>query len=104
MNMWMLTQLGMGKAKPELPRTMATEGPPGSETVARHQSRVGNSGDPLNSSVRESGGTTGQPGGSPMIQGKSDVLIVVSNWGNAQGAKGGTCGRTLDGNVIHTQR
>ncbi len=35
---------------------------------------------------------------------KSDVLIVAKKWSNAHGAKGDTLGRTLDGNVIHTQR
>ena len=32
---------------------MVSEGPPGSETVARHYGRVGNSGDPMNSSNLE---------------------------------------------------
>lgn len=39
-----------------------------------------------------------------MIHGKSDVSIVVRKWGNAHGAKGDTLGRTLDGNINHTQR
>ena len=39
-----------------------------------------------------------------MRHGKSDVPIVVKKWGNACGAKGDTCSRTLDGNTNHTQR
>ena len=47
---WMLTYLDLRKAIPEEPIANAPEGPPGSETVARHYGRVGNSGDPMNSS------------------------------------------------------
>lgn len=47
---WMLTYLDLRKAIPEEPIAKAPEGSPGSETVARHYGRVGNSGDPMNSS------------------------------------------------------
>ncbi|CAA9566799.1 hypothetical protein AVDCRST_MAG81-1155 [uncultured Synechococcales cyanobacterium] len=47
----MLTQLVLWKAKPKEPIAKVLEGPPGSETVARHQGRAGNSGDPMNSSL-----------------------------------------------------
>src|SRR5262249_11082725 len=52
----------------------------------------------------EEGGTTGTPGGSPMVQRKSDVPIGGRKWGNAHGAKGDTCRRPFDGHVNHTQR
>ena len=48
--LWMPTWLVTRKATPEEPIAMAPAGPPGSETVARHYGRVGNSGDPINSS------------------------------------------------------
>ena len=38
------------KATPEEPTAKVPEGPPGSETVARHSGRVGNSGDPIDPS------------------------------------------------------
>ena len=44
---------------------MAPEGPPGSETVARHEGRVGNSGDPMNSSNRGVGRHNRQTGRKP---------------------------------------
>jgi hypothetical protein len=53
---------------------------------------------------RKEGGTTGKPGGSPMVHGKSDVPIRARTWGNAHRAQGGTCSRPFDGNAAHTQR
>ena len=47
--LWVPTSLARGKAKSEEPSARAPANPPGSETVARHQGRVGNSGDPLGS-------------------------------------------------------
>ena len=39
-----------------------------------------------------------------MVDGKSDVLIVVMKWSNAHGAKGDTYRRPFDGNAVRTQR
>lgn len=47
----MPTQLVLWKAKPKEPIAKVLEGPPGSETAARHQGRVGNSGDLMTSSA-----------------------------------------------------
>ena len=49
--LWMPTPLVERKAILKEPIAMASEGPPGSETVARHQGKAGNSGDPMNSST-----------------------------------------------------
>lgn len=48
--MWMLTLLVERKATPEEPTATASEGPPGSKTVARDYGKAGNSGDPIDSS------------------------------------------------------
>ena len=52
--------------------------PPGSKTVACQQGKAGNSGDPIDSSDTGVGQHNRKPGGSLMIHGKSDVLIVVT--------------------------
>jgi len=44
--LWAPTCLGTGKATSTEPRVKVPASPPGSEAVARHQGRVGNSGDP----------------------------------------------------------
>lgn len=62
---WMLTCLEQRKAIPEEPTAMAPEGPPGSETVARHYGRVGNSGGPISSSVQGVGCHNRQTGRKP---------------------------------------
>lgn len=48
--LWMPTLLAKRKATPKKPIATASEGPPGSKTVARYQGKVGNSGDPIDSS------------------------------------------------------
>jgi len=48
--LWMPTPLVERKAILKEPIAKVPEGPPGSETVARHQGKAGNSGDPMNSS------------------------------------------------------
>lgn len=48
--LWMPTLLATRKATPKKPTARASEGPPGSKTVARYQGKVGNSGDPIDSS------------------------------------------------------
>ncbi len=49
MKQWMPTLLVKRKATPKKPTAKASEGPPGSKTVARYQGKVGNSGDPIGS-------------------------------------------------------
>ena len=49
--LWMPTLLVERKATLKKPIAMASEDPPGSKTVARYQGKVGNSGDPIDSSV-----------------------------------------------------
>lgn len=46
---WMPTLLLARKAIPEEPTAKAPAGPPGSETVARHYGKAGNSGGPIDS-------------------------------------------------------
>lgn len=53
--LWMPTPLAKRKATPKKPIATASEGPPGSKTVARYQGKVGNSGDPIDSSDVEVG-------------------------------------------------
>ena len=55
MKPWMPTLLAERKAIPEEAIAMLPKGPPGSETVARHYGKVGNSGDPIDSSSLEVG-------------------------------------------------
>ena len=62
---WMPTFLAMRKAILEEPNARVPEGPSGSETTARHQGRVGNSGDPANSSRVEVGQYNRQTGRKP---------------------------------------
>ena len=64
---------------------MAPANPSGSKTVARHHGRVGNSGDPLDSS--KEGGRVAQPAHwqeAPTVQRKSDVPIRATKRGNAR--------------------
>jgi hypothetical protein len=62
---WMPTLLVARKAIPEEPIAMAPTGPSGSETVARHYGKVGNSGDPINSSKLGVGRYNRQTGRKP---------------------------------------
>src|SRR6266853_5925412 len=57
--LWVPTSLARRKATSEGPRAMAPANPPGSKTGARHQGKVGNSGDPMGSSM--DGGRVAQP-------------------------------------------
>ena len=50
---WMPTWFATRKATPTKLKTNASEGPPGSVTVARQYNNVGNSGDPIVSSPME---------------------------------------------------
>ena len=52
---WVLTWSTTGKATSRASTATTLANPPGSETVARHQGKAGNSGDPLFSSHREVG-------------------------------------------------
>ncbi|HEY9699963.1 MAG TPA: hypothetical protein V6D10_22080 [Trichocoleus sp.] len=59
----MPTSLAVRKATPKKPNATASEGPPGSKTVARYQGKAGNSGDPVDSSdkgVGQHNQTTGR--------------------------------------------
>jgi hypothetical protein len=47
--LWMPTWFATGKAILNEPNAKVQEGSPGSKTVARHQDKVGNSGDPKQS-------------------------------------------------------
>jgi hypothetical protein len=63
MKLWMPTLLVERKAIPKKPTATASAGPLGSKTVARYQGKVGNSGDPIDSSgigVGQHNQTTGR--------------------------------------------
>ncbi|PSB24420.1 hypothetical protein C7B82_27085, partial [Stenomitos frigidus ULC18] len=61
----MPTPLVERKATPKEPIAMAPKDPPGSETVARHYGKVGNSGDPIDPSNLGVGQHNRQTGRKP---------------------------------------
>jgi hypothetical protein len=63
--LWVPTCLATGKATSKEPKARAPANPPGSETTARHQGKVGSSGDPMQSSQQGVGRYNRQTGRTP---------------------------------------